>query len=62
MSISRHIDDYIADRGIKENDEVVPESECQVFDGQVLSEEDRLENARAVVAQLLESDSPPRLG
>lgn len=53
MSISRHIDNYLSDRGIVQSDEVVPESECQVFDGQVTQGQDRLESARTIISQLL---------
>lgn len=54
MSISRHIDDYIAEQGIVQIDEVVPDNDCQIFDGQVLRAEDRLEGVRAAVARILE--------
>lgn len=53
MSISRHVDLYLADRGIEQNDEVVPESECQVFDGQVANTPENLEQLREFVAALL---------
>lgn len=53
MSISRHIDDYLDDLGIVQSDEVVPENECQIFDGQVATEVDRLESARSIVATFL---------
>lgn len=54
MSISRHIDEYLAVKGIEECDEVVPESECQVFDGRVAKPSQELDHVREQVKGLLE--------
>lgn len=59
MSISRHIDAYLADRGIAESDEVIPESECQEFSGAVVTDSLHLERVRALVADLMEGTVTP---
>ncbi|MDO4686640.1 MAG: hypothetical protein Q4A92_08835 [Corynebacterium sp.] len=59
MSISRHFDSYMAQRGIVPTAEVVPENSCQVFEGveglQVVevTPETRLSEARKAVQELL---------
>ncbi|MEJ5998298.1 hypothetical protein [Corynebacterium sp. H130] len=53
MSISRHVDAFLAAGGIEQSDEVVPENECQIFSGQVADSEAELAQAREFVATLL---------
>lgn len=53
MSISRHVDAFLAAGGIQQSDEVVPENECQIFSGQVADSEAELAKAREFVATLL---------
>ncbi|QTH59388.1 hypothetical protein J5O04_11400 [Corynebacterium hindlerae] len=59
MSISRHIDEYVADHGIAQSDEVVPESECQVFDGMVADSDQKLAKLRERVADVLNNPQLP---
>ncbi|MEJ5928664.1 hypothetical protein WG915_08555 [Corynebacterium sp. H128] len=61
MSISRHIDEYLAERGIVQSDAVVPESECQVFDGDVELPGESLEQVRGLVLEVLDSEEHPQM-
>lgn len=59
MSISMHLDEYMARRGITPDDTVIPEDSCQVFDGKVerlpgdAQSKWRLETAEGLVRDLL---------
>ncbi|WP_448851365.1 hypothetical protein [Corynebacterium sp. 335C] len=47
MSISRHLDAWLAERGIRPDDAIVSEDPCAVFDGRVLDSEGRETSAPA---------------
>lgn len=59
MSISRHIDEYVAEHGITPSDEVVPENEFQVFDGAVADSVQKLAEVRENVAKMLNNPQLP---
>lgn len=66
MSIDYIFDDYLDDAGIARSAEVVPDHDCQVFDGEVLESDNSvkgssksapsLEQARDTVERMLSSD------
>ena len=41
MSISRHLDAWLAEHGVRPDDAVVSEDPCAIFDGRVLDSEGR---------------------
>lgn len=59
VSISMHLDEYMARRGISPDDTVIPEDACQVFDGKVekrpgdAESKERLDVAEDLVRDLL---------